>query len=272
MTFDGSTVEIPHKSDDAFLELEHQWRRREGALARRAIRLSDWLFMRMLLERLSAQSYLEFGSGLSTLLVARFGVPRVLSLETDRAYLDHITPLMPASVELRQWNNREASIDEHFDLALVDGDLPRIEQARLACEHATYVLIHDPRGCGRGALAYTKERLDELPATERIHLFKQPLERSLAVSLQEQRWIYEIEVIDEPGNDQRRWPSDTIVRQCINALPKAVANYVGTLLERQPIRAELNAEEIVAFHHTRREYGCCPRIKWSEIGAQSCGC
>lgn len=83
-------------------------------------------------------------------------------------------------------------------------------------------------------------------------------------------WSYEIKIADELSeHDSRPFPTveqcQTVLNVCFPELPKAKP---GVWL---PI--VLNNEQIVKFHHVRRELGCCPRIKWRVLGGPGeCQC
>lgn len=87
-------------------------------------------------------SVLEFGSGISTILLNNLGVD-VVSYETDPVYLRTIKGYNLANVEFRLWDNKVASIDQSFGLSLVDGAMPRMNQLYYAMKHSRYIAIDD---------------------------------------------------------------------------------------------------------------------------------
>ena len=108
----------------------------------RYLRPRRWEELKKIITNRKVSSVLEFGSGVSTLLFGNFGL-KVLSLETDPIYIEFVRSLCPKNVSLLLWNNRSAQIFKRYDLALVDGILPRTYQLKLALKHADVVAIDD---------------------------------------------------------------------------------------------------------------------------------
>ena len=101
-----------------------------------------WVQLKPLISKHKITSVLEFGSGISTLLFAYNGLS-VVSYETNESYMEFVRDLCPIGVDFRLWDNKEATITNHFDLSLVDGILPRNIQLTLSIEHSTFIAIDD---------------------------------------------------------------------------------------------------------------------------------
>jgi len=101
-----------------------------------------WIQLKPLIKKHKIASVLEFGSGVSTLLFAHNGLS-VVSYETDKDYMELVHSLCEPKVDFRLWDNLSADISGSFDLALVDGILPRSLQIELALQHAVIVAIDD---------------------------------------------------------------------------------------------------------------------------------
>lgn len=91
------------------------------------------------------ETVLEFGAGISSLLFSDLGL-KVTSFETDEKYLDFVRNLCANEVDFRLWDNETPPELGVYDLALVDGCLPRRLQLRLALKHAGIVAIDDFAG------------------------------------------------------------------------------------------------------------------------------
>lgn len=108
----------------------------------RHLREPRWLELIKVINNYQVKSVLEFGSGISTILFSKMGL-KVLSMETDDAYMRYVASYNLPNVTFQLHNNKEINIEDHFDLALVDGILPREPQLKVALEHAKIVAIDD---------------------------------------------------------------------------------------------------------------------------------
>jgi hypothetical protein len=68
---------------------------------------------------------------------------KVLSFETDFEYLKLITPYCSSDITFVSWDNLSTKIRGRFDLALVDGALPRRRQLELAILTSNIIAIDD---------------------------------------------------------------------------------------------------------------------------------
>lgn len=66
----------------------------------------------------------------------------VLSLETDPSYIKFIREF-GLKAAIRHWDNITVPDHRHYDLALVDGILPRTAQLTYSLSHADYVAVDD---------------------------------------------------------------------------------------------------------------------------------
>lgn len=108
---------------------------------RRYFRFRRWMQLKKLINDEKLHSVLEFGTGISTLLFKNLKM-QVLSFETDMLYLKSIRHLTPG-INVRLWNNKHLAISDKFDLAFVDGALPRDEQLKISIESARFVAVDD---------------------------------------------------------------------------------------------------------------------------------
>jgi hypothetical protein len=82
----------------------------------RFLRQECWDLVKSYILAHEITSVLEFGSGISTILLNNLGVD-VVSYETDPVYLRTIKGYNLANVEFRLWDNKVASIDQSFGLS-----------------------------------------------------------------------------------------------------------------------------------------------------------
>lgn len=118
----------------------------------RYLRQQRWRILKDFIKKLEINSVLEFGSGVSTLLFEDLGLS-VHSFETDADYMKVVKNLSRGRAEFRLWDNETAPNLDHYDLGLVDGDLPRQLQLDLCKEHAKTVAIDDFAGGIKGRFA-----------------------------------------------------------------------------------------------------------------------
>jgi len=113
----------------------------------KSLKLNRWLVILDVLEKYGVESVLEFGSGLSTLLFEKLGVS-VISLETNPEYLRWVRSRSRGDAKFVLWDNENYPLSiQPFDMALVDGDVPRRSQAQTAQKCSSIVCMDD---WGRG--------------------------------------------------------------------------------------------------------------------------
>jgi len=108
----------------------------------RYLRRECWDAMKKIILEHNITSALEFGSGLSTILMNNLGLD-IVSCETDPVYLRKIKSFNLANVDFRLWDNNEVEIEGYFGIALVDGIIPRTRQLHYAQLHSRYIAIDD---------------------------------------------------------------------------------------------------------------------------------
>lgn len=81
------------------------------------------------------------------------------------------------------------------------------------------------------------------------------------------KYIYELRIAEKPdAEDTRYWPtSDECVDAMRNIFTDISAENLLCLLGNNFLRIDMTAEQIVKFHHQRREARCCSRLKWKHI-------
>lgn len=123
-----------------------------------AIDAKDWKFLRDIILETKAQTILEFGSGLSTLLMLDMpSVDSVDSYETDNEWRNKITnEAIEAKLEhklaIRTWDGKDLELLEgsEWDLAFVDGPrgivnggVGREKAVEIAAKYADHIVLHD---------------------------------------------------------------------------------------------------------------------------------
>jgi hypothetical protein len=137
----------------------------KGIDTQKAIKEEDWDLIQSLISKHKIKSVVEFGCGLSTLLYKGL---KVTSYESNLEYLNTVKGLLNG-VNLQHWDNETLKLNGKYDLAVVDGEEPRINQAKLAKDMADIVVVHDghKRQCGyRAALEF--QDWSEIPNKTRL--------------------------------------------------------------------------------------------------------
>jgi ADP-heptose:LPS heptosyltransferase len=111
----------------------------------------DWLFIKDFIKKNNIETVLEFGSGLSTLLISDL-VEKIVTVDDQKESINHIKSQMGDNVEIIKWDGtyenflKEKLINDGFDLVFVDGPFGgenREHSIRLSSELGAYVIIHD---------------------------------------------------------------------------------------------------------------------------------
>jgi len=112
----------------------------------------DWLFMCDVFKTYNVKSVLEFGAGLSTLLIGN-KIDTVVTFETQKEWIKKISELATGSNNhIFHWDGRNIDIntddfkDIQFDLAFVDGPAGgqnREFSTKYASELSNLVIVHD---------------------------------------------------------------------------------------------------------------------------------
>ena len=110
-----------------------------GALTER-----DWEFISKAIDDNGCKSVLEFGAGLSTLLL-NDKMKGVVTYETQKGWIDKLAKLKPCDVRL--WDGVNLALGgTTFDFAFVDGPSggeSREQATRIAAESARVIVVHD---------------------------------------------------------------------------------------------------------------------------------
>ena len=110
----------------------------------------DGPFIEEVIKKHQVKTVLEFGAGLSTLLMGR--IAKVTSFETEDEWIEKVRSRISLEcVDIFKWDGRNLPVPPpcalaDFDLAFVDGPANgqnREEATRLAANHAKIVIMHD---------------------------------------------------------------------------------------------------------------------------------
>jgi ADP-heptose:LPS heptosyltransferase len=113
----------------------------------------DWMFMKKIIDDYSVSTVLEFGAGLSTLIMASYGL-NVDTYETDQKWIDSVKKIN-SKCKIHLWDGSINAVTGHYDMAFVDGPvafgkfiLGRQTSTEIASKSADIVLIHDATRVG----------------------------------------------------------------------------------------------------------------------------
>lgn len=108
----------------------------------------DWDFIKGVIEKYKVKTVLEFGAGLSTILMSE-KVEKIDTYETMSGWINKIKGFCKPSATVKMWDGqtiRQTEPLNKYDLAFVDGPAggqTREFSTKLASEHAKIVIIHD---------------------------------------------------------------------------------------------------------------------------------
>lgn len=123
-----------------------------------AIDAKDWKFLRDIILETKAQTILEFGSGLSTLLMLTLpGIEEINCYETDDKWCGKIRSVaietgLVYKLDMNTWDGKELDLPEgsRWDLAFVDGPkgivnggVGREKAVEIAAKYAKHIVLHD---------------------------------------------------------------------------------------------------------------------------------
>jgi hypothetical protein len=104
----------------------------------------DWNFILRIINELRPNNVLEFGAGLSSLLMAEH--VKVVSYETDEKQAEVILAKANGNLDVRLWNGKELEAPGQYDLAFIDGPRDgrnREEAFKIAAQASDHVICHD---------------------------------------------------------------------------------------------------------------------------------
>jgi tRNA A58 N-methylase Trm61 len=106
----------------------------------------DWHFLFKTIKEFGVKTVLEFGTGLSTLMMMG-EVDSIVSYDTLEYHLENMKQRIASNVTLRHWDGKGVKEDlDRFDFAFVDGPSGgenREHSMRIASEHSDVVCVHD---------------------------------------------------------------------------------------------------------------------------------
>lgn len=104
----------------------------------------DWEFISNTIDEYKVESVIEFGAGLSTLLL-NDKVKNVVTYEDKQAWIDKMISIKPSCL-IQPWDGKSDVPIRRIDMAFVDGpagDIGREHSTRIASELARIVIVHD---------------------------------------------------------------------------------------------------------------------------------
>ena len=107
----------------------------------RYLRQERWEVIKETILVYNLKTVIEFGSGISTILFSNLNL-NILSFETNLNYIAFMANLCPKAIIIF-WNNKSLALRGNFDLALVDGILPRDLQLDISIKRASFIAIDD---------------------------------------------------------------------------------------------------------------------------------
>ena len=138
----------PSKADNDYLETwGFQWG--GGSVTDR-----DWIFMKDIFKEYKIKTVLEFGTGLSTLLMGTMS-EKVITLETTNGLIEKMNKLVdPKKHLIKHWDGVTVPLDtfsdykypDKYDFIFVDGPVggeTREWSIKYASEHSDLVIVHD---------------------------------------------------------------------------------------------------------------------------------
>ena len=115
-----------------------------------AIAEKDWDFIKDIIQKKKIKAVLEFGTGLSTLLISE--IAGVDTFETNSEWAEKIeAKALNGNIKFYIWNGQDPpEIERRYDLAFVDGPVGKFTggvgremSMRLASEYADKIIVHD---------------------------------------------------------------------------------------------------------------------------------
>jgi len=102
----------------------------------------DWGFIDKIIKEYKIKTMVEFGSGISTLLLDE--KVKMISYETDDVYAYAMNQIR--EFDIRLWDGKTIDLKEKFDLVFIDGPADGEEREvpiKIASEISDLVLVHD---------------------------------------------------------------------------------------------------------------------------------
>lgn len=108
----------------------------------RYLRPQRWAELAKVVDQYRVKQVIEFGCGVSTLLFGYRGI-LVDTYETDPFYMEFVQALNAPNATFHLHNNVTIDVQGQYDLALVDGILPRRPQLEAVLGHTNLIAIDD---------------------------------------------------------------------------------------------------------------------------------
>lgn len=129
-----------------------------------SIHSKDWEFVEKVIEENNVKTVLEFGCGLSTLLLLKKGI-KVVSYDTTQRWIDKVKAINPQT-DIRLWDGVNLDFKEKVDLVFIDGPSGgkmREFSTKIASELSDLVLVHDAYGADEKNWSekYIKDKFEE---------------------------------------------------------------------------------------------------------------
>ncbi len=106
----------------------------------------DWIFIEGIITKYNIRNVLEFGCGLSTLLMMN-KVDKIKSFETKDEYINKVKKLVNKKVEIFKWGGKVINQElEDFDFSFIDGPANGINRefsTKIASEKSKFIIMHD---------------------------------------------------------------------------------------------------------------------------------
>lgn len=179
-----------------------------------SIREPDWDVIKEAIIKYKVKSVVEFGPGLSTVLMTPL-VNTIVGFETNQDYIDRLLAELP-DANVRLWDGKDAEVPE-ADMVFVDGPAGgqnREHSFRLAAASADLVIVHDAgreweqawaerylqgydRVMGNGVTKVWERRKMSREVKIRV---SEDMAKKLAAAQGSGRWFMAISYL-EPGNE-----------------------------------------------------------------------
>jgi ADP-heptose:LPS heptosyltransferase len=105
----------------------------------------DWMFMKETVEKYKVKKVLEFGAGLSSLLLGTI-TDQVITYETTPGWIKKISQFKSDKNIILQWNGKQIPSVDKFDMVFVDGPSGGVNRewsTKYASELSDLVIVHD---------------------------------------------------------------------------------------------------------------------------------